>query len=304
MGGSLGNNCKPFVVVHLSDLHLTETEGMHRSEPKLFGHLKGMNAAFRKIVASRPVQSSDLILVTGDVTDKGDLKSWENFWTALDDVGVKERVLVVPGNHDVCCLGVRMPYKEKLYSYKDLEKVEKGLRMGGQLTKFPWVKQPDPRLVVFGLNSNNLGNATAITNAVGYIGYYQLKALAGLLHKYRYVPVKIVALHHSPNIPEQETAVKRGQRPFTPLEREGHQIPQDQRHGLNLLCVTHRVRLLLHGHLHMNEDRRVSGIRYVGIQATTDPQVWRQSTARYCFSKYSISSTGKRVQHSLETIQV
>ncbi len=83
--------------------------------------------------------------------------------------------------------------------------------------------------------------------------------------------MKIIAMHHSPNIPEVETAIKRGQRAFSPLDRITHQVPEAQRWMLNLLCVTHKVRLLLHGHLHMSEDRRITGVRYIGAAASTQP---------------------------------
>ena len=39
-----------------------------------------------------------------------------------------------------------------------------GLHMGHQPTKFPWAKTFNDRVAVFGLNSNNLGNFTGISN--------------------------------------------------------------------------------------------------------------------------------------------
>lgn len=287
----MADNNKPFKIAHLSDLHLTSSDNARRSEPKLFGALKGMNAAFRKIVASSPIQKSDLILITGDVTDRGDLETWKFFWDTVEKAGIKDRIRVVPGNHDVCCLGARFPGLSKGLREEDMEKVRKGLQMGGQPTKFPWAFNPDPRVVVFGLNSNNLGNLTALSNAMGEIGYYQLKSLAGLLHKYRDVPVKVIALHHSPNIPEVETALRRGQKPFSLLDRECHQIPQDQRHALNLLCISQNVRLVVHGHLHAYEDRRVSGVRYIGAPASTEST----DTMPLLLTSYTVSSSGQRV---------
>ena len=224
-----------FKIVHLSDLHLTKTDGASRSEPKLFNKLKGMNEVFRKIIASKPVQKSDLVLVTGDVTDRGDIESWKVFWEGINNAGLKDRTHVIPGNHDVCCLGVRLPGKRKAYKDEDLQKAVNGLKAGGKLTKFPWVINPDPRVVIFGLNSNNLGNLNAATNAMGELDYYQLSSLGSKLHVYRDVPIKIVALPHSPNIPGAETARKRGQKPYSKLERLGHQISDGQRLSLQLL---------------------------------------------------------------------
>jgi len=286
---------EPYRIVHLSDLHLTRSDGRARTEMDLFRPLRGMNAAFRKVLDSDAVHRAHRILVTGDVTDRGDAYSWEIFWKELEARDLAEKALVVPGNHDVCCLGVRLPGARKGYRKEDLRKAAAGLRRGGLPVRFPWAVRTDPRVAVFGLNSNNLGNLTAAGNALGDLGYYQLKGLAESLHRHRDAPVKIVALHHSPNIPGEDTARKRGQRPLSALERLGHQIPRPQRQALLLLCVTHRVRLLLHGHLHTAEDRRVSGIRIVGAPAATEPD----GSGNLRFWDYAVSPDGGRVRCTL-----
>ena len=55
-----------------------------------------------------------------------------------------------------------MPHRES-----DLKKVVKGLCIGRQEIKFPWIKIVDERVSVFGLYSNNLGNFSALVNAMG-----------------------------------------------------------------------------------------------------------------------------------------
>ena len=301
---------KAFSIAHLSDLHLTKTDDAERTEPKLFGKLKGMNEAFRKILKTDPIQKSDLVLVTGDVADRGDINSWQVFWGAADAARIADRVAVLPGNHDVCCLNARMLLNaKKNYREEDLEKARAGLRLGRKLTKldynplkFPWSLVPDPRVVIFGLNSNNLGNYGAISNAMGSLGYYQLSALASKLHVHRDIPVKIIALHHSPNIPGTETARRRGTRAFNILERYTHEIPEGQRQALHLLCITHRVRLLVHGHLHMAEDRDIGGVRIVGVPSTTEPIRGRRKT--YQFYTYTVQGKGGRVVTRLQTVTV
>ncbi|MBN2023635.1 MAG: metallophosphoesterase [Pirellulales bacterium] len=279
---------RPFRIAHLSDLHLTASDRAARSETRLFGRLRGMNAAFRKIVRTPAIQRADLIVFTGDIADRGEIDAWKVFWNALAEAGLSHRALVVPGNHDVCCLGVRAPWNADARA--DWAKAAAGLRLGNQPTKLPWARSPDPRVAVFGLNSNNLGNFSAADNALGRIGYYQLQDLANKLHVHRDVPVKIVLLHHSPNIPEDRTAAQRGQRPTGPLGRATHQIPRDQRRALRLLCITHRVRLVLHGHMHVAEDRRVAGVHTVGARATTEPDA-----GKYYFSTFVVLGEGHRV---------
>jgi 3',5'-cyclic AMP phosphodiesterase CpdA len=293
-----------FRIVHLSDLHLTKSDKDRRTSLEVFKPLKGMNSAFREIIASKPVQDADLILLTGDITDRGDLESWQIFWDTVTSAGIFERILVLPGNHDVCCLGARLPSRSNGYKTSDLKKAIQGLEIGGQPVDFPWTRIPDPRVVVFGMNSNNLGNLNIATNAMGEIGYFQLVKLASKMYQFRDIPIKIIALHHSPNIPNVETAVKRGQRPFNKLDRLGHQIPQDQRHALLLLSITHRVRLVIHGHLHMSEDRRVGGVRIVGASSSTEPIFSDASRCDYEIHQYTVSGDGKRVLSKTHVISV
>ena len=263
-----------------------------------------MNEAFRKIVNHKVVKNSDFIIVTGDVTDRGHIDSWKIFWGAVRDAGLDSKIFVLPGNHDVCCLGARFPLKRKAYRKEDLQKAIDGLRIGGQPTKFPAVSIPDRRVMVFGLNSNNLGNLNIASNAMGKIDYYQLIALASKLHRYRDIPIKIISLHHSPNIPGNETARKRGQHRYSKLERLGHQISMDQRRALILLSVAHRVRLLVHGHLHMAEDRRLSGIRIIGAPSSTEPISKKTNTNQYGLFTYSVQGDSGRVRCNLQTIVV
>lgn len=285
----------PFKIAHISDLHLTRGDTDQRSEPKLFGQLDGMNDRFRRLARSRPLQSADLVLVTGDVTDRGDLATWRFFWQVLDEAGLLTRTRVIPGNHDVCCLGVRMPGKRRGYAPEDLKKAMRGLRLAEHHPRnLPWVCRPDPRLAVFGLSSNNLGNWNAAENAMGAIGYFQLAKFARLARDSS-EPVKIVALHHSPNIPAECVEVKRGLRRTTWLARQGHQIAAEQRQALRLLCISAGVRLVVHGHLHRAEDRRLDGLRVIGVPATTEPRRIAPHAGRCELATYTIRGPANRV---------
>jgi len=300
-------------IVHLSDLHLTARDSDARSEPKLFGPLRGMNAAFRKILDCPEVVNADLVLITGDITDRGNPAAWTVFQEAVAKAGVADRLLVVPGNHDVCCLGLARLPRRGSHASQDLKKAVEALRLacassrmipadGAGFGRFPWIVRPTRELAVFGLNSNNLGNLTLATNARGDVDYYQLERLGRLLWRYRAVPVKIVALHHSPNIPGSCAAEKRDLRSLSKLEVAGHQIPRHQRQALRLLCVSHRVRLVVHGHLHRTEDRRVAGIRTVGAPATTEPFRTGSGPAEYRFFRYTLHRASGRVTVKLESV--
>lgn len=292
-----------FCIAHLSDLHLTATDDGHRSEPKFTGHLRGMNDAFRTVANSEEVQNSDLVLVTGDITDTGDPDAWHKFKSIIDDAGLTDKTLAILGNHDVCDLSLlgRIGLPDEL-AQDDLERARQGLVIAGQETNYPWAKVVDPRIVIFGMDTNNSGNLSPIGNAVGKIGFHQMLGFASLLRKYKDVPVKIVAIHHSPNIPQKATAIRRGNSPMPLIFRWTHEIPEDDRRTLRLLCVSHGVRLLLHGHLHSAEDRRVNGLRIIGAPATTEPIKPKAKHKHYEFYKYTVSGPKGRVTTKLITV--
>jgi 3',5'-cyclic AMP phosphodiesterase CpdA len=297
-------NEKQLVIAHLSDLHLTALDHQRRHNAKFFTSIKGMNEAFRNIIKSQPIRDADLIIVTGDVTDRGDIETWEFFWKEIKAAGLSDRIMVVPGNHDVCCLGARMPFKKKTHRQRDLEKVNNGLQIGNQSAQFPWVREYDKRVVIFGLNSNNLGNITFLSNAMGRIGQDQLLSFAEQLYKHRSAPVKIVVLHHGPNITEQTDVKKRGKKLMGRLMLTGRRIPNRQQRALLLLCLSHGVQVIAHGHVHKAEDRIVNGIRIVGAPSTTQPISRTSRSNTYQFYTYTIQGHEARVNTKLEKIQI
>ena len=290
---------KNYLITHFSDLHLTKKDSDSRSEPKLFGRLRGMNKAFELLASSQHAKDSDFILFTGDITDTGHQKEWKVFWKIINKYKLKEKSVIIPGNHDMCCLGARLFGIDKKQIADDLKKFHKGMEIG----KYPIPKYPcgiplNEKIVVFGIDSCNKGNDTVITNAMGHLGYQQLERFARELYKYRDTKVKIVVLHHSPNIPGRKTAAKRGIEEMSDSERWGMEMPKEDRRALRLLCVSHRVRLVLHGHLHRAEDRRVNAVRYIGAPASTQPK-----RGKYEFYTYEVSHTGGRVTPKLVSVK-
>ena len=292
-----------FVIAHLSDLHLTASDDEKR-KARIFGSLSGMNEAFRKIIKSETISQANLIIITGDVTDRGDVESWKVFWKAIAEAGLSEKVLIVPGNHDLCCMRARMPFKKKEHRKSDLEKANNGLKIGNQKTEFPWARAFDGRVAVFGLNSNNIGNISVLSNAMGRISRYQLQSFAHKLDSHRHIPVKIVALHHSPNIQEKVTGKKRGRKLVRRLILAGRQLPKRQRRALLMLCLSQGVSVIAHGHVHKAQDHIVSGIRIVGAPPTTQPIMQRSGRNFYQFYTYTIEGRAGKVNTRLRTIEV
>jgi len=263
------------VLAHLSDLHLVADPARSRTETRLFGRLRGMNGHFHRLLASPDLQAADLVVVTGDVTDHGLMAEWEVFWQAVEAAGLGARLLVLPGNHDVCCLDLfrRRPLAE------DWARMRSGLRLGGQETDFPAVRQVGTHLALFAVDSTNGGNCSGLDNAVGRIGREQLARLGRSLLLCQRVPHKLILLHHSPNIARPTTSRRRRERPLRLWERRGLELDPFDRRCLRLLAAIFGVKAILHGHTHDALDRTVGGVRLVGAPASTEPD--RQGWLRF-----------------------
>jgi len=253
-------------IAHLSDLHLTAVSEGRRKEDRA----RHMNANLARLLHHEPVQNADLILITGDISDRGELAAWNVLWSAIKDAGLERRkILVIPGNHDAACLGLRRSRPK----VEDLAIVRAGLEKGRQRRRLPYLRTfAGGDVGVFAVDSVNAGNFNLIDNAVGRIGFNQLAELGGLLRDNMTVPCKLIALHHSPNIPNSATSKRRGEKATPFWQRAALQLERVDRVGLRLLARTFEVKAILHGHTHDNLDRRVSGVRIIGTRDATVPQ--------------------------------
>ena len=321
----------PYLIAHLSDLHLTPNDDKGRTEVSLPGkNLYGMNNAFREILKTNQIQESDLILITGDITDLGDRKSWKVFHEILKDSGVEKKTLIVAGNHDVCDMDWDISLADfintltKKRQKKQLERLRSNLGSINQHQIYPWsviVDKKERRVMVIGLDTNHSGHYGLVDNAVGRIGESQLAKLELILNKHskisdkrNFIPVKIIALHHSPNLPKYETLVRRGiaknhsaigrlwGKSKGLYTRWTHEIPPYDRRKLRELCVEYKVRLLAHGHMHEAMDRRVNGIRMIGAPATTQPLNGTGNKTKYQYYSYRISGGSNRLKPEIITI--
>lgn len=288
----MGKKNKPFKIVQLTDLHLTPDDAMRRSEINPFGGLIGMNQRFRILLRTPIIQKADLILVTGDITDRGDLDSWRVFWNAIKENKIsKKKVRVIPGNHDVCHLGTsRSHMKVKARELSDRAKVARGLQMGGQHTSFPWYEKFfRNKIAVFGLNSNYVGNEHAIDNGLGMFNKNQLSLLDELLKENVKVSSKIVLVHHSPHIIEGE------------MGRFHLEMTQADRDTLQAICLKNSVKLILHGHLHRNMDRKIKTLKIIGAPASTQPLI---GTNTVNIRSFNIGKISNRITPQFNTVDL
>jgi hypothetical protein len=95
---------KSWRVVHLSDVHIVgERYGFRlesgRAGPRGNERLERLLVRLEEIDAKKPL---DHILISGDITDAGRSAEWAEFFTAiLRYPKLAERMLILPGNHDI-----------------------------------------------------------------------------------------------------------------------------------------------------------------------------------------------------------
>lgn len=255
-----------YTIAHLSDLHLTAADDDKR---KGAGALRGMNANNRTLMRDPNLMRCDRIVVTGDVTDRGHIDAWRLFWAEVDRAGLGDKVMVVPGNHDLCCLRLIRDVPEE----QSRLMAERGLSLGGQHIRFPWAEADrDAGVLFLGLNSNNEGNTAITSNAIGKLGFEQLYKLGRMLHEAGgEPPVCIVLLHHSPNIPHRATSKRRGEKPLPFQERPFLKMDKGDRRQLRLLCRIFKVKAILHGHTHDTLNRSVNSVRMISAPPSTEP---------------------------------
>ena len=84
-------------LAHLSDLHLTEGNQVRMAERAT----PGGNLALAALLARPELRQADAVVITGDVTDRGTARSWQRARELIDAAGIADRVVLVPGNHDL-----------------------------------------------------------------------------------------------------------------------------------------------------------------------------------------------------------
>ncbi|MFY0564072.1 metallophosphoesterase family protein [Archangium lansingense] len=87
-------------VTHWSDLHITASDEHVRVERG-----GGGNVSLKEVVRKygEELAMTDLLLITGDVTDSGRGEEWQRVFEILGGLStsVREKMVLVPGNHDV-----------------------------------------------------------------------------------------------------------------------------------------------------------------------------------------------------------
>jgi 3',5'-cyclic AMP phosphodiesterase CpdA len=84
-------------IAHLTDLHVTEGPRVRLIEKPR----PGGNEILPLLFTRPELAESDLILFSGDLTDRGTAASWHQVRGAIKKFGLAEKAILVPGNHDI-----------------------------------------------------------------------------------------------------------------------------------------------------------------------------------------------------------
>jgi 3',5'-cyclic AMP phosphodiesterase CpdA len=225
---------RPFVLAHLSDVHLGPLPRLgvrHWNVKRTLGWLNWMrhrSAAHRpetlaRLIDDLAAQQPDHIAVTGDLINIGHPGEYATAARWLSELGSPPDVSVVPGNHDIYTRLTAGPGIAQWSAYMSGD---------GQETDetFPYVRRRGP-IALIGLNS---AIPTRPFYAIGRIGEAQLARLAVLLDTLAGEGlVRVVVVHHAP-LPGQTT-------PSHSLVDAG---------ALEAVLTRHGADLVIHGHLH------------------------------------------------------
>ncbi len=272
---------RPFVLAHLSDLHISlEHKGRTiRSTRRLLEHILR--------------HSVDHIVITGDVTANGTPHELEIARSILESYGLLDtrKLSVVIGNHDVFG-GVHtaedilsfprhckhVDYDAAVRRFCDVfQELFRGVIAPTSPNRFPFVKVVGSA-ALFGINS--VARYSRVKNPFGSngtVGRMQRHLLENLLHADVFRSLKKIVLihHHFSRLPT--TAVGAMEYLWRTLERRTLKLRKKKK--LVRLFAEAGVAAVLHGHVHESVEYEWRGVRCLNgggsvIEKTDELSFW------------------------------
>jgi 3',5'-cyclic AMP phosphodiesterase CpdA len=263
----------------------------------------GGNRALAALLERPELRQADVVLITGDVTDRGTAGSWQRFREIITRADLADRVVLVPGNHDLSLIDPFGHWRDPAAHWRRNDRF--GIVQLANLLKFcesfawtgggrqgsvlrdgrpvayaeAWrecerevrllalfpvaVTIPGRDGVVFVLNSCTPVARHPATNALGRVGRNQYRRLDRLA---AFFPqsIKLLALHHH--------VVRR-------LEERSHDLVDRIVAKFTVLgdapplvrfCRRHGIRAVLNGHRHLSYQLRLpSGTVLIAAPSST-----------------------------------
>ena len=206
------------------------------------------------------------VVITGDLTDKGEPEEYELARILLDPLIRKKRVIAVPGNHDDPLLP--NPLNRGIEHFKNHFKT----CMGAPVGKFPFIREIGRGCVVIGLNSSH---DIRRPSGTGSIGEEQLERLDKLLNRPRLASkTKILALHHDPFNLNPFTELNDADELFEVIENRVDVVLFGHKHNSRLIRNRYGIKLICSAPSSVQEDERgMIHFRLIQIQNQDKIQV-------------------------------
>ena len=237
-------------LVHLTDPHLSTLDGeslFTLRGKRWSGYLSWrknrrkhfLPAVLNTLVDSVKAERADQVLLTGDLVHIGLETEIEQATEWLSSLGSAEKVMLVPGNHDIYSKDSAAPvfraWSDYLFQTDQLAGSE---HAPGQ---FPVVRELG-KLKLIGLST---GCATPVFMATGKLGEAQLQRLDGLLQQAATEGQMVVLLIHHPPLPGMTNWRK---------------ALTDAR-ALEAILKRYPPALIFYGHLHHNHEQQLGDAR-------------------------------------------
>lgn len=253
-------------ILHLTDLHMTETPETGLTEKSWLGNAP--IAVRLKGILEQEVGQVDHILVTGDYTDTGADAEYEQVLKIFEDTGCRDKLTVIPGNHELVQGGV-------FSSANKAEQMQRFLRWSrsylpaeiNEKRPFPFVRWIASRLAFIGLDTTGEGRSL-YTSSSGCIDDEQLEALDAILGAMPDGIRKLIGIHHSFYPPKVRKS-------FIDSLRDRFFMHMENSDNLRDLLMRYKNVIVVHGHHHVEliheEDPEEGRIINLGASSSTLP---------------------------------
>jgi 3',5'-cyclic AMP phosphodiesterase CpdA len=260
-----------FTLAHLSDPHLPPLPAVRFRDlagKRVLGYLHWTRKRHKyqrrdvldAMVSDMQAQSPDQIAITGDLVNLALEAEFAPSLTWLESVGARDRVTVVPGNHDAYVRATQHRFAETWRDYLDGDGTDGG-------APFPFLRRRGP-LALIGVSS---AVPTPPLMATGRLGSSQLKALERILVTLSTEQAfRVLLIHH-------------------PLRSDARMKRLTDSEALLALLKRHGVELVLHGHDHVHSTIWIDGPQGK-IPAVGVPSASALAHGRYPAAAYNLFS--------------
>lgn len=257
-------------LIHLTDPHLSTLEGTsfaQLSGKRWSGYLSWRRkrreqhqpAMLSRVVDAVHAEQPDFILITGDLAHIGLTSEVKQIRSWLESLGAPDKILVIPGNHDVYHRDSWAAVSDAWGPYLHIPDLDRS-DPGSDNRSFYPVQHDLGRCNLIATSS---ALPTVVFSATGRLGENQLARLDQRLGEVDPQNFCCLLIHHPP-LPGMISRRK----------------ALDDAADLEVLLAKHRVDLILHGHNHKNSSSLCGQTRIFSTNSASSVVAGRQAAYR------------------------